>query len=459
MKRKQIYLLVLFLGVYIAVRILTPGALEISFLVNILLLLPILSIFLFIYNRKTQGTQRFSMGVVFLFIMFAFMVIGGINYFITCYIYPGYYGGLEVTNLYWTICIISFAIGYLATVRSNKKIRPTRTLYAMNLKTLAIIFAILGLIGSMVSIFRVGYIPILSGESMSGVRFSNIMGEYAKLWKMNILAAISAFRVMLQKKEKRTLYFLIFLSASIQLTFFVVRFDVFLVMIACLLLYLYTKQINKKRVISLIIIAISLIAFNGFYLTIRERSLNPVQASPDLSFVQRRIIYSTFNEYRQLNVLMRNYNDDYLWGKSFLNIPISFLPYEVWQLFGIDKARIQSINSAVILRDIEEASGGLRSGIGGELFINFGFWGSLLMSLFGIFIAYMDNVLNALDKRDVRIPFILLFQSILIYAIIGQINAISSTFSFLFYSMLVVMIFSKKKYYTNQCNNFYVSKV
>jgi hypothetical protein len=377
------------------------------------------------------------------------MLFGGLSYFITCYIWPSYYGGVERTNAFLTEGMICFALGYIIFLKNDyKMINVNTNVYRYNYLVLLLSFMILGLFGTIYSLYKIGYIPTFSGRELSYERYSSAMGEISKLWRLNVIVMVISFYGLIIKKKYKKLSALIFIGSALQLSFFVVRFDLFIGLISCFVLYISTKKFERRMLVKLIIIGSLFLFFNIFFVGLRTGSLNPVQSSRHLNFFQRRIAYGTFSEYTSLVELMKsNYGN--LNGRTLLNVPVAFLPKEVWEVFDVDKDEIQEQNAALILANIKGARMGLRTGIMGELYINFGFYGAFFMVFLGIIFAKIDNLVRALNKEDIRFLFLPLFIAILLYTINGQIDSIASFISFYLYIMLILMLFSKKTHYSN----------
>jgi hypothetical protein len=70
---------------------------------------------------------------------------------------------------------------------------------------------------------------------------------------------------------------------------------------------------------------------------------------------------------------------------------------------------------------------GLRTGLAGEFYINFGYWGILCMIIVGLLFGYLEKKYNKYKNNDFRKISILIIESTIIYGIlVGQINTIST---------------------------------
>ena len=112
------------------------------------------------------------------------------------------------------------------------------------------------------------------------------------------------------------------------------------------------------------------------------------------------------------------------------------------------KKEIQNLNSATIANDLLQTSKynrGLRVGIIGEFYVNFGFWGIFLMYFIGVLVKYLYVRMLTLPMLDIRFVFSIIFFSILVYALIGQINAISSSIANFVFILIFILIIAKRK--------------
>jgi len=312
---------------------------------------------------------------------------------------------------------------------------------------LIVVLTIFGLAGTLLILNAIGYIPILSGVSLSGLRFADEMGRYGKLWQANIVASVAAFyAIRILKTRHRKFYFFVVLFTLLQLSLFVVRFYYTLVIVAIILIYIFAREHKPLKVRKLIILFTVVVLINVLYLALREKDNAAASTAQELSFVQTNVIYLTLINYVQLGELMYHYND-FRGGTTFLNIPITFLPYQVWEIFGINKAEVRTDVSAILLADElnSETSTGLRTGIMGELYVNFAFLGAVFMVFVGWVIALLENWMRSMSESDVRVIFLFMLQSIMIYSLIGQIDVIAQAAFYLLTVMVPILMLCRKR--------------
>lgn len=415
------------------------------FILNSIILFLMCSFSIYLALRRTNNTL--TSGIILIGLQFLFMFIGSINYYIVIYIFPDYTEGMEVTQLYWMGCSLLFIVGYLIALKKSRTFKPLSTYIPANLVPLIWFFVILGFIGTVLGIINVGHIPVLTKGSgfMRYTGEEGMGGIETKLWMLNLIAGLFSF--MYYQKSKKPIYLIVYLFSVLQLTVFIIRFYFILSLLLAMILYLGDKSITRGLIIRIAVIFIFLGFLNTFYLENRSGNENllVMRSGRNLNDFQSRYIYSTFNEFRQLNDLIARYPDR-LYGQTFLSIPISFLPSEFWDAFGINKTEIQNLNSAILLTEVMETGGGLRTGITGELFVNFGFAGALFMIPFGYFMGYLDNLYRRTSRFDLRKLFLLIFIGIFIYAtFVGQINAVGSLIVFYLYIFIAIYFLFRKK--------------
>lgn len=447
MKLNRIHLILVYIALLACVWLFIPGEVEVFLITDISLLLFTVYLLHTLYKRKFQENPSLNVGLIYILAMMTMMIFGCINYFIIQYIWPSYYFDLHRTNLYWILGLFCFGLGYILTLKPDHKIRPSSKLFLADSNLMIVVLTIFGLAGTLLILNAIGYIPILSGVSLSGLRFADEMGRYGKLWQANIVASVAAFyAIRILKTRHRKFYFFVVLFTLLQLSLFVVRFYYTLVIVAIILIYIFAREHKPLKVRKLIILFTVVVLINVLYLALREKDNAAASTAQELSFVQTNVIYLTLINYVQLGELMYHYND-FRGGTTFLNIPITFLPYQVWEIFGINKAEVRTDVSAILLADElnSETSTGLRTGIMGELYVNFAFLGAVFMVFVGWVIALLENWMRSMSESDVRVIFLFMLQSIMIYSLIGQIDVIAQAAFYLLTVMVPILMLCRKR--------------
>jgi len=426
-----------------------PDKSVLSNIAELIIVLPIV-IYLFIpklLKGKGHKWKEANFGFIYFIVMAAIMVIGNINNFIVKYVYPSFGGGISKTNYYWMGGMIFFAFGFIQyknRINAKNNIRIYRKLSF----GLIIFIFFLSFIGTIYSYFSLGYIPFISGSG-TGLRYTGSVADVSlpvRLWKLCVVSSLFGF-IYYIKVKKNTLILIIIVLSSIFSLFFIIRMYPFLLFIT-ILLFIYINTKNKKKLLIILIPLVILYFFlnHSFALYRSGHSNNPVLQEKSLSSLQK-IIYSTFNEYRQLNIALNDYKADPQYGLTLLGIPIGFIPAPLLSAVNIDKSKIQKNNSAVLMANFlkSRTSTGIRIGILGEFYINFKYLGFLFMYFIGLVVGVIQKSFNKISPNDYRYGFYLLIFVILLYALIGQADAIGSLLAnYLLFMILLFYLFPKK---------------
>ncbi|HRY31344.1 MAG TPA: hypothetical protein P5531_00050 [Bacteroidales bacterium] len=394
---------------------------------------------------------RINLVSAFFVIMYLVMLLGNLNYYVVLSVFPGYENDITRTNLYWIGCMGFFAAGVILHQQSGKKAgrRQAGPVYPLSLRLVIVLF-ILSLLSVSVAFFSLGLIPFIGGVG-TGERYTGFSGSSlpVRFWSLCVLSGLFSAALYLFHARKK-LYLLFWGLSFVISLFFIIRVYPFLLLASTVVAFLFTMGSARKITLTLLLISILYPVSNMLFIDHRTGEItNPVRNASSLHYIQRNFIYTTFNEYSQLNIIINRYDEPLKYGETFLSVPVSLIPAPVLAVFKIDKQEIQRNNSAVITAGFlnSTSSKGLRIGITGELFINFGFYGMCCMILFGIAISYIHNKLNYYAPTDFRHTAFILFYGLFIYALISQIDAISSMLANYFIVVMMIMILSKKRIY------------
>lgn len=393
--------------------------------------------------------KKINLGVIYFSIMALIIIIGNLSTYVIQYVYPLYDTDLKATNLYWLAGMFCFSIGYLMSMKfMSRRSTKSRTYYHIN-NNLVIIVFLLALVGTYVAYVSLGFIPFLEGVG-KGARYAASTSStiYDRLWSFCVASAALAY-IYTRTVKKTILIYLILISSVVLSLFFIIRMYPFLTFLVLFLLWLKFEQKWSKILLYTSMAIVLFFIFNVAFVDYRsENSFTKVQESGGLNIIQRRFIYGTFNEFGQLKEAINHYDAEPQYGMTLISLPLGFIPGPILSTVGIKKDDILSNNSAVIMAKFlgSKSSGGLRIGILGEFFINFRFYGFIPMVLIGLFIGYLHRKINIVYQNDWRLAFYTIFFGIMVYALIGQIDAIGSLLGNYVLLFLIIKIFSKKKF-------------
>lgn len=439
--------LFLFLGFYLFI----PEKSNAFQSIELLIIMPIIFYFLLpsIIRKNQDNLNNLNLGLIFFLAMTMIMIIGNISNNVIKYIYPFYDDDIRATNLYYMGGLVFFSIGFLMHKAVKIKIDSYKSYLAPITMKHIIILTLISLFATLFAYVSLGFIPFIGGIG-TGERFTNYSSNSLSIrfWSLCVIAAIFAF-IYFRFVNKSIIAFLFFILASLISAFFLIRMYPFLIGVSVFLIW-FSKEINKKRRIVLLTL---LIAFyfvgNMLFVDYREKgnNLNDVRLSQSLSFIQRNLFYTNFNEYGQLKTAINTYTAEAQYGKTLLSIPIGFVPAPILLPFGIVKSDIQRNNSAVILADFlgSKSSTGLRIGIMGEFYINFKFFGFIFMAFIGLLVAYIQKKINTLNVVDIRYSIYIIIYVLLLYSLIGQVDAIGSLLGNYILLFVLIWIFSNKR--------------
>jgi hypothetical protein len=416
---KKFFLTVLVaLTLYYVFLFFLPDKSTINGLISISLFFVILLPFYFnrFLNHKDLKFNS-NFGLIFFVVMTFIFIIGNLNYYVTNFLYPAYILDINSLNLYWMSGMVLFSEGYFSL---SKKIGIKREVLVIN-NNVAYTFFAISVISTFLIIFKIGYMPFLHNQKGLNVELST--GTFlTRLWSLNLFSAL-LFLMLFFKNNK--IYYLFFIGANI---FFSIIFNQrmlpFAIMCSMLILVLFLLK-NKK--ILLVIALCGAFIYTGANFVFLKNRADIQDNSKDLNSIQNTFIRSSFGEYHQLARLMES-DIPLQKGKTFMAIPLSFIPSFVLTPFGITKSQYMNNNSATLLAQFEQSitSTGLRTGILGEFYINFSYYGIFLMFIIGRLVAYLRNQYLRFFKYDFRRILIISIYTLLLYSLIGQIDAIAS---------------------------------
>jgi len=348
------------------------------------------------------------------------MIGGNINYYIINNVYSNFNINLIKINIYWILGIIAFTETYLYMKNINKNKIYNIKYYSFSW---IYIFLIITIFGTILLYRDIGFIPIIKNTRI----YSVSSPLFIRLWSFAPLASTLSISYYSISKKRFYLFLtilLIFISSILNQ-----RMMFILSILTCGIAYIINKRRSK---ILFIILAIIIIIFSSIFVLNRDYKYNKTNeiifGGSNLNNIQRSLIYPFFIDWVQLGILLDSNYTEYAYGGTLLNIPISFIPANILSLFGVDKGKIRSYNSAIIFANYQksQSSVGLRTGIMGEGYINFGLLGFLIMILIGLFVATLRLPRINQNNIDIIGYIDIILYCLTIYALIGQIDAISS---------------------------------
>jgi hypothetical protein len=378
---------------------------------------------------------------------FAFlMTLFGLGcYWATIQINPGFRVGIERAAWFVSTCtgvaLVTAAVLGRFTRKSTKAAPPHLHWDWPRLAVITYVLFAAAAVGTAVTIRRIGYIPILTGDPTSArVEFPAIGG----LWyRLSMLGGVVALLVSVQAAARRasvTEYAVGIVSLGM-VGLYGPRFFVALPLGVGLLLWDRVRvPIRLSRTILLFALVPPVLAFIGYW---REREQNVALLSPVGVF-----LYGTMVEFRDLGWALDYYGDSVhrVHGATLGSVVVPLLPSPVWKVLGIDKAPIYAHGSASVLADAMGRSTGQRIGAFGEFYMNFGWVGAIVGALlYGVLLGYLDDRYHDVGPGDVRGIFLALTIGAAIFAQIGQLDVFTSTLTGYGYPLALAVLLAARR--------------
>lgn len=378
-----------------------------------------------------------------LFIFFAITPIFGIVSYLNYWRIYSDYLGLDSLNV--TGALVPWFDGTLAVMTGVAMMHGLRRLmgaqvsrrrwyYSWNWSRLdywLILMCVTGLAFTAICIARIGYIPILKGDiDFERFHYRERVGEWvmklARIWLA--VYCLSAARLAWNSKTCVRKWSLPNLALiGLMCTAFVVdsiygdRIHQFL-MIAFLVI-LFGKMAGRPRWGLMVMVTATLLVFC---------ILVPIARSGTFRYkdepVKSKAVRNFFGEYVSFTYAVETFKTDkLLHGKTFLGTIAPIMPKQVWAAFGVDKQKMFEQNSAAAMAEIYGAYAGIRIGILGEGFINFGYTGIIMVGLIaGLIFGFFEIVFLGLEPFQISEPCVAFILSVLLYLPLAQTNALAS---------------------------------
>jgi len=372
-------------------------------------------------------------------------VLGTGSYWATTVLFPGYEVNIERAMLLVALCTSVTLTSLVVCLRVLERIPHASGAHIEwdweRLRVVTYLVTAAAAIGTLESLRRIGYIPILSGDPAS-VRFDFPM--IGGIWyRLSVMGGVGALLAAAQvaSRQARLGVYAAGLACLLMVSAYGARFLVALPVGVALLLWDRFRArlpvVRTALMLALVMPIVPLLGYlrQGFPLS---RALGP----GGLFF------FNTFLEFRDLGWAMDFFGDGnrLVHGSTLGSVLVPLLPAPLWTLVGIDKAALYSRDSATLVADAMGQTTGQRIGAYGEFFMNYGWPGALLgAALYGVLLAYLDWRFRHSTPGQVRSLLLGLTAAAAIFAQIGQLNMFTSTLTGLGYPVLLVALFVARR--------------
>ena len=276
---------------------------------------------------------------------------------------------------------------------------------------------LLSTVGTLVGIFRIGYIPLFApGGGDMRLEYGNMVGPFAgrfsgEFWILPNL--LSSMLFVLEKGKKRHMYLFVTVVCALGTLLYAGRTGVVLVVFAFGLMYFKSSKVGLSRL--LLLAGVTLPLMYGLMLQGEYRG------GLDLSrwTALERIEAVTLSEWKEYSVVVdeTRTSSDYTGWRTFVGPFFTLIPGPIFTLLGSNKSDLITRYSAVFHYGREfDVPMGMRIGPIGEAFAAFGFTGVFLqMVVLGVFFGMLEKLYIGLGKEDARLCVVCYFLSLMLF--------------------------------------------
>lgn len=370
-----------------------------------------LSLTISIILYKKEGISV-SLVLYYIFIIFSFF--GVLSNYLYKRIFGLYHGQYHLNSSFpmfiWQLGTLFLLIGIIIS-KSTFNYKP-KIHIKWNFKFLKFIlyfFSIIASISTLIAILKIGYIPIFRG-SIDNVRSSFEVGDYifmlSRFWIFT--GIISTFLYFME--SKRILYLIILIISLFSLTIYGQRIFVLTVLAASLFIYFKFRKINIKVLVFLLLAFTFMITYPVIRSNIRTNK----------SVFMERSISMIGGVWEEYSIITNEVKDtqNYYGNELYTGAIATFLPKQIWSVFGIDKDYlIENYTANHIFGKRFGDEIGIRITTIGEAYAAHGilFGVCLQMFFWGYLFAILDKLYEKFPGNDARLILIVFLLSLLIY--------------------------------------------
>lgn len=364
----------------------------------------------------------------------AMVTFGTWSYYATTQFFSHFHAPIDRALVFAAIGLSAAAIGVrLVRALPAAEPKPMRWSWTAAPLDLAIwLLLALCVIGTLASIARIGYIPILRGDIREErLYYAAQAGPFFRMSLLGTSAAILA-GVRWLALGRSSLAMLAVPLGLLCTSLYGPRFFPF---VALGVLFICYDSFVKRVAMRNLAIGLAVVVTLGIGGAIRrERAGTFVFDRPGIAIDARTaalaVGYVSVPEFRDFAWSLDYFADPErrLHGRTLGGAIVPLLPGRIWSLVGVDKEALYSRDSATLMAEILQVDTGIRIGIMGELYMNFGLAGIAIgMLLFGAFVGWLDRRLGAATLLDPLVPLYALVTLVSVFALIGILNMFASS--------------------------------
>lgn len=200
-----------------------------------------------------------------------------------------------------------------------------------------------------------------------------------------------------------------------------------------ILIYLGLNRDSLKVVLKISIYVILLAILNIIFDNVRKYLLG--YGDIGLSFVIQFFYGNNMSDLRDFAWILTGFNDDFLWGKTYLSAILSFIPSSLLafrETYSLGKVTNNFVG-------IEGEHLGLRGTIFAEPYLNFDIWGvGIIGIILGYFLQYTNN--NFLKSMELKRDIYEIYTNLFMYKLFASLLVQSGGFFISYIGIFMVLL-------------------
>ncbi len=375
----------------------------------------------------------------------SWIIIGISNITAATYLYP--VDNIEINNasIIYQLYFLFFILGIAFYENKNKNKNKINTIDSStnNTSTWVILILIYPLLMFIQMYISIGYIPLLSGESiidtMYNINYGFLYG-YKAIIVISIIIAFDKFFISDKVSTKYAwglltlIYIFISLADGKRIMFLASSIVIFV--------YLMKEIGIKKLKIKLPLYITLLLTFYTGISLIRSS-----ENAGDRGFEWANLFYSFGVEFKDYAWTVTYYNpgeiENYSWILSSI---ASFINGGFLKILGLNKGEMVSLDSARAWSDLFNIDLGIRTGIISEIWFSYGFLGLPILTLLGVFLSWITIKIYNEKNKELLYLYSYLYSFIFLM-IMGQSSlffGVSITAVYIYIARWLIYTFTRK---------------
>jgi oligosaccharide repeat unit polymerase len=374
------------------------------------------------------------------------LIVGNLNSGAWSYLFFSDNVDIEQASDIYLCFVLFFCIGVLSVsaLRTTKEIEVSKKFLSESIvdnsspffKIIVFAYPVLMLFESTIAI---GYVPIFAGDNIVDVMYEL---NYGTLYNYKVIMVVSvffSFYYMIFYYNKSKMRFLFFLTVFVLFCAISVFDGKRVVILAslCLISIYVSKRFGFSFIRKYSLVFSSVLFF--LYVGTALMRAN-ITFSEFFSNGFHSIFYSLGTEYRDFAWTVSYYNPGEIPGYSWVKSSIgSLINGSTLSFMGFDKVQLVHMDSARSWMDIFGIELGIRTGIISELWFEFGWWGNIVIFIFGTVASWLSKQLM-LSTTISKLIFVSLIYSYLFLSIMGQSSVFFGVLTTSFYLYVLFLI-------------------